>query len=486
MMMTELAQLAPAHLWNWFAQICAIPHPSYHEAALADHIEQWATKKGFAVKRDDYNNLLIRKPATPGLTNCKTIAVQGHLDMVPQKLDTVAHDFCQDAIQPWIDNEWVRARGTTLGADNGIGVASALALLSDKHLEHGPLEILLTSNEEDGMVGAKNLSHDWLEAEILINTDSETEGTIFAGCAGGSDVAITLELCREAVAEQQRFFNLTLTGLRGGHSGLDIHRGLGNANKLLARFLNANATTLAIQLIDFRGGTLRNAIPCSAHALIAIPEQHAADLNQAVTHYLGMLNSELGAKEQTLVFTVEPTATKRDALTAASQETFLHLLNGMINGVVRYSDTLEDVVETSLNIGIVTMTEAQAEISTMIRAFFDSSRNYIAEMLTSLAKLAGARCVVSRSHPSWQPNFNSPVLNLTCHVYQKLFDKSPCITVIPAGLECGLLKQIYPKLDIVSFGPTIMGAHSADERVDIHSVTRYWQLLTTLIKALTR
>jgi len=275
---SELSQLSPQPLWDIFAKICSIPHPSYHEELLAEHILSWAKEKGFYTDRDQVGNILIRKPATAGMENRKTVVLQAHLDMVPQKNNDTEHDFTQDPIQPYIDGEWVKARGTTLGADNGIGMSSALAVLADDKVEHGPLEVLLTMTEEAGMDGAFGLQPGWLAADIMINTDSEQEGEIYMGCAGGIDFVTTLPLIREAIPAGFDIVKLTVKGLKGGHSGCDIHLGLGNANQLLGRFLVNHAAELDARLVDFTGGTLRNAIPREAFATLAIPAGNSATL----------------------------------------------------------------------------------------------------------------------------------------------------------------------------------------------------------------
>jgi dipeptidase D len=295
---SELSQLSPQPLWDIFAKICSIPHPSYHEEALAEHIVSWAKEQGFWCERDAVGNILIRKPATAGLENRKPVALQAHLDMVPQKNNDTVHDFTTDPIQPYVDGEWVKARGTTLGADNGIGMASALAVLADKTVEHGPLEVLLTMTEESGMDGAFGLQANWLQAEILVNTDSEEEGEVYMGCAGGVDFITTLPVEREAVPADYETLRLTLKGLKGGHSGCDIHVGLGNANKLLARFLAAHARDLDLRLIEFTGGTLRNAIPREAFATLAVPAAKVDALKSAAMAYLTTLQNELSEKDK--------------------------------------------------------------------------------------------------------------------------------------------------------------------------------------------
>ncbi|WP_276643380.1 cytosol nonspecific dipeptidase [Siccibacter turicensis] len=482
--MSELSQLSPQPLWDIFAKICSIPHPSYHEEELANHIMGWAKEKGLHTERDQVGNILIRKPATAGMENRKPVALQAHLDMVPQKNNDTVHDFTKDPIQPWIDGEWVKARGTTLGADNGIGMASALAVLADERVEHGPLEVLLTMTEEAGMDGAFGLQANWLQADILINTDSEEEGEIYMGCAGGIDVISTLALTREAVPAGFQTFKLTLKGLKGGHSGGDIHLGLGNANKLLARFLAGHAAALDLRLVDFNGGTLRNAIPREAFATVAVPADKAQSLKALADEYLAILKNELAEKEKNLTLVLESAQSDRAALTTTSRDAFVQLLNATPNGVIRNSDVAKGVVETSLNVGVVTMDEQNAQIICLIRSLIDSGKEYVVSMLESLGALAGAHTDAKGSYPGWQPDASSPVMALVRETYQRLFDKTPNIQVIHAGLECGLFKKPYPEMDMVSIGPTITGPHSPDEQVHIESVGHYWTLLTALLKAI--
>lgn len=482
--MSELSQLSPQPLWDIFAKICSIPHPSHHEEELAQHIMGWAKEKGLFVDRDAVGNILIRKAATAGMENRKPVVLQAHLDMVPQKNNDTVHDFAKDPIQPYIDGEWVKARGTTLGADNGIGMASALAVLADDSVEHGPLEVLLTMTEETGMDGAFGLQAGWLQADILINTDSEEEGEIYMGCAGGIDFTSNLTLTREAIPAGFQSVKLTLKGLKGGHSGGDIHLGLGNANKLLARFLAVHAAELDLRLVDFNGGTLRNAIPREAFATVAISADKAEQLKTQVVTYLDILKNELSIKEKNLTIVLEPTTTDKGALNAQSRDSFVHLLNATPNGVIRNSDVAKGVVETSLNVGVVTMTDDNVEIHCLIRSLIDSGKDYVVSMLESLGKLAGAKTQPKGGYPGWQPDASSPVMQLVRETYQRLFNKTPNIQVIHAGLECGLFKKPYPQMDMVSIGPTITGPHSPDEQVHIESVGQYWTLLTELLKAI--
>ncbi|MBV6820742.1 beta-Ala-His dipeptidase [Rahnella sp. PD12R] len=482
--MSELSQLSPQPLWDIFAKVCSIPHPSYHEEALAKHIVEWAQEKGIHAERDEVGNILLRKPATKGMENRKAVALQAHLDMVPQKNNDTVHDFTKDPIQPFIEDGWVKARGTTLGADNGIGLASALAVLADDSVEHGPLEVLLTMTEETGMAGAFGLQPDWLQSEILINTDSETEGEIYMGCAGGIDFTATLPLSREAVPAGFTTLKLTLKGLKGGHSGADIHLGLGNASKLLVRFLSEHADTLGLRLLDFTGGTLRNAIPREAIATLAIAADKADALKAAAQEFLATIQFELSAVEKKIAFVVEAAESTANALSKDSQGKFIALLNATPNGVIRMSDDVKGVVETSLNVGVVTMKDDEVAINSLIRSLIDSGKEYVVSMLNSLSKLAGAKSLAKGSYPGWKPEPSSPVMTLVRETYETLFSKTPNIMVIHAGLECGLFKKPYPDMDMVSIGPTITGPHSPDEQVEIASVELYWKLLTALLKAI--
>ncbi|MBU9818911.1 beta-Ala-His dipeptidase [Rahnella sp. BCC 1045] len=482
--MSELSQLSPQPLWDIFAKICSIPHPSYHEEALAKHIVEWAQEKGIHAERDEVGNILLRKPATKGMENRKAVALQAHLDMVPQKNNDTVHDFTKDPIQPLIEDGWVKARGTTLGADNGIGLASALAVLADESVEHGPLEVLLTMTEETGMAGAFGLQPNWLQSEILINTDSETEGEIYMGCAGGIDFTATLPLSREAVPAGFTTLKLTLKGLKGGHSGADIHLGLGNASKLLVRFLSEHADTLGLRLLDFTGGTLRNAIPREAIATLAIAADKADALKAAAQEFLATIQFELSAVEKKIAFVVEAAESTAKALSKDSQGKFIALLNATPNGVIRMSDDVKGVVETSLNVGVVTMKDDEVAINSLIRSLIDSGKEYVVSMLKSLSELAGAKSLAKGSYPGWKPEPSSPVMTLVRETYETLFSKTPNIMVIHAGLECGLFKKPYPDMDMVSIGPTITGPHSPDEQVEIASVELYWKLLTALLKAI--
>ncbi|GAA4878055.1 aminoacyl-histidine dipeptidase [Ferrimonas pelagia] len=486
--MASLHSLSPQGLWSWFETICSIPHPSKRELALRDHIQQWAEQQSIDHRLDRVGNLILSKPASPGMADRKGVILQAHLDMVPQKNAGTAHRFDRDPIRPYIvseaDGDWVTATDTTLGADNGIGMASALAVLADNTIEHGPLEVLLTIDEEAGMTGAFGLEAGLLQGEILINTDSEEEGEIYMGCAGGIDVQLELPVTREALPAGYQTVELALTGLKGGHSGVDIHTGRGNANKLLARFLFGHAFELGLRLIHLKGGSLRNAITREAYATVAVAPEQRAELERLVSHYQGLLRGELAAIETELCFTLSDVAAAEQVFEAEAQRRLLALLHAAPHGVIRMSDAFPGVVETSLNMGVVKTGSDSVQVLCLIRSTVDSGRAMVVNMLQALAQLAGAHCSDSGAYPGWNPDPSSPIMAVVRETYQGLFGSLPSIQVIHAGLECGLFKEPYPALDMVSIGPTIRFPHSPDEKVHIDSVAKYWQLLLAVLKAI--
>lgn len=479
---SEISDLSPQPLWQFFDKICAIPHPSKHEEALASYIVDWAKSKKLDVRRDTTGNIFIKKPATPGMEKRKGVVLQAHIDMVPQKNEETVHDFISDPIQPYIDGEWVTARGTTLGADNGIGVASCLAVLDSDELKHGPLEVLLTIDEEAGMTGAFGLEAGWLEGDILLNTDSEQEGEVYMGCAGGINGVMEFAIQREALPAGYATRQLTLKGLKGGHSGCDIHTGRGNANKLLARFLAAHAEELELKLVNFRGGSLRNAIPREAFALVAVPLSCEGRLNELFTQFTSTLTKELGKVETDLLSLYEVVDTKEEAFAPADQARVIAALNACPNGVIRMSDEIEGVVETSLNVGVITTEQDKVSVLCLIRSLIDSGREQVEGMLKSVASLAGATVDFYGTYPGWKPDPESEIMAVFRDVYEDLYGNKPNIMVIHAGLECGLFKKPYPKMDMISFGPTIKFPHSPDEKVKIDTVALYWQQMAAILE----
>ncbi|OOF44809.1 cytosol nonspecific dipeptidase [Rodentibacter trehalosifermentans] len=478
--MSEIATLQPQLLWKWFDQICAIPHPSHHEEALANFIVNWAKEKRFFVERDEAGNVLIRKPATAGMENRTPVALQAHLDMVPQANEGNPHDFTKDPIRPYIEGDWVKAQGTTLGADNGIGLASALAVLESKDIAHPPLEVLLTMTEETGMDGALNLRRNWLKSDILINMDTEEIGEIYIGCAGGINANLALPIERET-NHFEHCVQLNLKGLRGGHSGCDIHTGRANAIKLLARVLaKLSQNQPHFALAEIRGGSIRNAIPREAAAVLAFNGDLNA-LESAVKNLEVLLKEELAIAEPNLTLFVEPINKAETVFTQQSTKTVIHLLNALPNGVIRNSDVIKNVVESSLSIGVLKTEGDKVKGTILVRSLIESGKAYVTELLSSVATLAGAKTEFSAPYPGWKPVNDSAILNLTKKHYAEVLGKEPEIKVIHAGLECGLLKEHYPHIDMVSLGPTIRNAHSPDEKVQISAVQTYWEVLVSVL-----
>ncbi|MPY22752.1 aminoacyl-histidine dipeptidase [Shewanella psychropiezotolerans] len=480
--MTAISQLQPQALWQWFDQICAIPHPSKHEQALSEHIQAWARDKQLEVVEDKVGNLIIKKPATPGMENRKTVVLQAHIDMVPQKNSDKVHDFEKDPIIPYVDGDWVKAQGTTLGSDNGIGMASALAVLGADDIPHGPLEVLLTIDEEAGMTGAFGLEAGYLDAEILINTDSEQEGEIYMGCAGGVDAQISVPMVWQAPESSNLTYTLTLSGLKGGHSGVNIHLGRGNANKLLARFLFNHADDLALELTDFTGGSLRNAIPREASVSFMLPAENITKLEAQIQEFQALIRAELAIADPDMLLELAEVPAAKQVMSEDTQNMLVDLLNTCPNGVIRMSDEVEGVTETSLNVGVISTETQSVEILCLIRSLIDSGREEVESVLTSLTNLAGVEIEFSGAYPGWKPDNSSPVMALVRETYDDIYNKKPVIMVIHAGLECGLFKKPYPEMDMVSIGPTIRYPHSPDEKVLIETVGQYYKLLLAVLE----
>ncbi|MCJ8318883.1 MAG: aminoacyl-histidine dipeptidase [Colwellia sp.] len=486
--MSALSHLKPASLWQLFEKICSIPHPSKHEQKISLWIQEWATELGLVVKEDAVGNLFIKKPATVGMENRKGVILQAHMDMVPQKNNDTVHDFVTDPIRPYIvtenDGDWVTAEGTTLGADNGVGLASALAVLASNDIAHGPLEVLVTIDEEAGMTGAFGLEAGWLEGDILINTDSEQEGEVYMGCAGGIDGLASFDLTFENVQNNSQAFNLSISGLKGGHSGVDIHTGRANANKLLVRFLLTASEQFGIRLTELNGGSLRNAIPREANASFVIVQDQIPALKQALSDYLATIRHNLGSIETDIDMLLISPEDFDQCWTANTQQQILRALNACPNGVIRMSDDIEGIVESSLNLGVMRCKGPKFVAMTLIRSLHDDGRLETQQMVRSVFELANANIKFSGAYPGWKPDTSSAIMKTVRDTYQDIFGKIPEVMVIHAGLECGLFKTAYPDWDMVSFGPTIKFPHSPDEKIEIATVEQYWQLLVATLKAI--
>ncbi len=478
----NLSDLAPQPLWNYFAEICTIPHPSRKEEKIVEYVKNFGEKLGLETRVDEVGNVVIKKPASQGFENRSTVILQSHLDMVPQKNNDTEHDFEKDPIQPYVDNEWVKARGTTLGADNGIGAATAMAVLSGKNLEHGPIEALFTIDEETGMTGAFALKEGFLNGDILLNLDSEDEGELYIGCAGGIDTTAVFPYKTVNVVGATEARKLTIKGLKGGHSGLDIHLGRGNANKIITRILWQAHRELQLQISSIDGGSLRNAIPREAEAWVIVPKENLEKLESLVQSLASRIKNELRNTEPDLDIQLSKADIPE---TVIDSNVITRMLNGVYacpNGVIRMTDDMPGVVETSTNLAILKSDGEKIEISTLQRSAVDSAKEDLCNMIRSVFEMADAQVEHSGSYPGWKPNMSSPILNTMKNVYTNKYGKSPEVKVIHAGLECGIIGGVYPNLDMISFGPTIRNPHSPDEKVNIKSVSLFWDfLIETLV-----
>ena len=481
--MGTLSHLKPTSLWQLFEKICSIPHPSKHEQKISAWIQSWAKELGLTIKEDSVGNLFIKKPATAGMEDRQGIILQAHMDMVPQKNNDTEHDFLTDPIKPYVidSGDWVTAEGTTLGADNGVGLSSALAILASDDIVHGPLEVLVTIDEEAGMSGAFGLEAGWLDGNILINTDSEQEGEVYMGCAGGIDGSATFSLEFDNVPTNTQAFNLSISGLKGGHSGVDIHTGRANANKLLVRFLLDASTEFDLRLTELNGGSLRNAIPREANASFVIPAEQVATLKERLAQYLSTIKTNLSVIETDLDMLLISPEEFEQCWTNTTQTQILRALNACPNGVIRMSDDIDGIVESSLNLGVIRTRGNNFNALVLIRSLHDDGSLETQRTVQSVFELANAKIEFSGAYPGWKPNTDSAIMQTVRDTYQELFNKVPAVMVIHAGLECGLFKTAYPHWDMVSIGPTIKFPHSPDEKIEIATVEQYWQLLVAVL-----
>jgi dipeptidase D len=477
----NIEQLQPETVWQNFKALTQIPRPSGKRDQISQFLVDFGKQLGLESFVDDAGNVVIRKPATPGMENRKGVVLQAHMDMVPQKNASVNHDFEKDPIDAFVEGEWVRANQTTLGADNGIGLASALAVLQSKNLKHGPVEALFTADEETGMYGAIGLKNGTLQGEILLNLDSEEEGELYVGCAGGINASISFAYKQEPVYHGDVAYKISLTGLRGGHSGLDINTGRANANKLLFRLLKYLVASYEARLAWVEGGNLRNAIPREAFAVVTIPEEGKDDFLSAVAEMEAIFHSEYETVDPGLKIEAVEVELLGGLLPEVVQDDLINGVTGCPNGVLRMVPGMPDMVETSTNLAIVKSDGEHIDIACLIRSSVESMKDDLCSMIESVFALAGAKVEFSGGYPGWQPRFDSPILKEMTKVYHDKFGKDPEIKVIHAGLECGIIGSAVPGLDMISFGPTIKHPHSPDEKVNIASVAKFWEFLTAAL-----
>lgn len=478
-----IEQLEPVSVWQNFKSLTQIPRPSGKRDLITKFLIDFGKNLGLESFTDEVGNVIIRKPATAGLENLKGVVLQAHMDMVPQKNSTVSHNFETDPIDAYIDGEWVRANQTTLGADNGIGVAAALAVLQSEDLPHGPIEALITVDEETGMDGAVGLKNGTLKGEILLNLDSEDEGELYVGCAGGINAHISFAYKQEPVYHGDVAYKVSLTGLKGGHSGLDIHLGRANANKLLFRFLKYVVSSFEARLASVSGGNLRNAIPREAFAVVTVPEEGQDDFLEAVSEMTTIFKSEYASVEPDLALIAEQIELPEGLMPEFVQDDLINGITACPNGVLRFIPEMPEVVETSTNLAIVKSDGETIQIACLVRSSVESMKEELCSMIESVFALAGAKTEFSGGYPGWQPHFDSPILRVMSAVYDEKFGKIPAIKVIHAGLECGIIGSAIPGLDMISFGPTIRHPHSPDEKVNIATVAKFWEYLTAVLKA---
>lgn len=477
----EITQLEPQTLWSNFYSLTQIPRPSKHESKVLDYIADYGRQLDLEVLRDSVGNVIIRKPASCGMENRRGVILQAHADMVPQKRSDSKHDFKKDSIETILDGNVVRANGTTLGADNGIGVAAAMAVLADKSLQHPPLEVLITTDEETGMTGAFGLQPDILRGEVLLNLDSEEEGELYIGCAGGVNVTSTFRYSKIETASDDIAVKVVVSGLQGGHSGLDINRGRANANKLLFRFLKFAVANYEAMLVEVNGGNMRNAIPREAYAVLTIDKEDKNDFIEAVEEFEEMFREEYADSEPDISFDTKIAERPSMVMDEMSADDLINAVQGSTNGVVKMSSSVENMVETSTNLAIVETLEETIRVKYLVRSSIDCAKDDVVSSLESVCRLAGAEVEIDGEYPGWKPNKDSRTLKTMIDVYRNLYGKEPNVTAIHAGLECGILGATYPKWDMVSFGPSIRYPHSPSEFVEVDSVKRFWDFLVATL-----
>ena len=476
--------LEPKSVWNLFHEITQVPRPSKKEGKIIKYVDEIAAKHKIALKKDTAGNLLLSKPATKGHENRTTIILQAHLDMVCEKNSNVRHDFDHDPIKTIVEGDWLRADGTTLGADNGIGLAAALAVITSDDIEHGPVECLFTVDEETGLTGAKALEKGFMTGNILLNLDSEDEGQIFIGCAGGKGTVATFSYEPEPAPASGLYFRITVCGLNGGHSGCDIHKGRGNANKILARFLYKLQEKYPFTLAAIEGGHLHNAIPREAYAIIGISAGDREEVRIMLNHFAADIENELKGVDPDVKLIMGTADKPGTCLHGTLKEKLIRALMACPHGVVNMSRDIEGLVETSTNLASVKMTGATGiVIGTSQRSATESEKEAVADQVASVFLLAGANVEHGEGYPGWKPNPDSKILKTALESYRKLFRKEALVMAIHAGLECGLFLEKYPHLDMISFGPTLRDVHSPDERIEIKTVGLWWQHLLDILRS---
>ena len=481
----EITDLRPNIVWKYFHEVTQVPRPSKKEGKMIAFLESFAEAHHIAIKKDAVGNILMSKPATPGRENRPVVVLQSHMDMVCEKNNDTKHDFDNDPIETVIDGEWLRANGTTLGADNGIGVAAELALLASDDIEHGPIECLFTVDEETGLTGAKAVQEGFMTGDILLNLDSEDEGEVFMGCAGGKDTQATFHYTPVPAPEALHYVRIDVKGLNGGHSGGEIHKGLGNANKILVRYLYLLRQQCPFVLCEIDGGNLRNAIAREAHAVIGLPTEHKETARVLLNHFAADVENELKHVDKNVRLIMESVERPAFRIDDETAEKVIFAMHACPHGVIGMSHDIEGLVETSTNLASIKMKEENTIlVGTSQRSSIESCKIAVANQVAATFNLAGAEVRHGDGYPGWAPNPDSKILKVAQDSYKRLFGKEAKIKAIHAGLECGLFLTKYPHLDMISFGPTLRDVHSPNERIEIKTVELWWQHLTDLLKSI--
>ena len=475
--MNEITKLDPQCIWKNFYALTQVPRPSGHLEKIQQFLLDFGKQVGVEAFKDPAENIVFRKPATPGMENRKGVLLQAHMDMVPQKTPDSPHNFETDAIQPWIDGEWVKATNTTLGADNGLGVAAIMAVMEDKSLVHGPVEALITADEETHMVGVNNLPSGELHGDILLNLDTELWGEFVIGSAGGVDVTATLDYQEVDTDPTDAAVKVTLQGLRGGHSGLEIQEGRGNANKMMVRFVREAIEETEARLASWHGGNMRNAIPFKAEVVLTLPKENVEALKELAADWLTDFQEEYAPIEKNIQLTVEEVATPAKQVPVELQDNLINVIYACHNGVFRMIPHYLDVVETSSNLAIIDIAEGKTAMKILVRSSREDMKENLVKTLESCFNMAGMKVEATGDYAGWDPNPDSEILGLLLKEYKELFGKDGVVQVVHAGLECSVILGKYPHLDVVSLGPTLESPHTTTERALISTVEPFWQLL---------
>ena len=483
-MATSIKDLEPQIIWKNFYLLTQVPRPSGHLQKIQQFLLDWAKEHGIEAFKDGAENIIMRKPATPGMEGHKTAVLQAHMDMVPQKTDESTHNFETDPIETYIDGDWVKAKGTTLGSDDGMGVAAIMAVMESKDLQHGPLEALITADEESTMYGVNHLAADTLKGDILLNIDNETMGEFVIGSAGGVNISATMQYKEVIPEEGDIAVKVMLKNLRGGHSGLEINEGRANANKLMARFVRQAIADDEARLCSWNGGNMRNAIPRTATVVLSIPKENLDDLKDLAQYCEQTFQDEYRGVEEGITVAVETTEMPGGQVPVEIQDNLVDAIMACHNGVLRNIPSIPSVVETSSNLGIINIGAGEASILILARSSNETMMEYIQEMQECCFSMAGMKVEYGGQYGAWQPNFDSPIVATMVKVYKDIFNEDANVQVCHAGLECSIIGGVYPKMDLVSFGPTLRSPHTPDERCNIPSVAKFWEFLKALLKAI--